>query len=461
MQETTPERIVPVAIERLNAGESLERLVSAGALANARAFGGHDYTGYHTFMALLPAYQMTGELPTEQRALPLLKVLHRNSQRIHNQGADDHDSLTPCEETSARSSGDVAPLQQTIRNRELAVAEQDLAVLCRESPAAAYDALQYAVQDEMNVHRVVLAWRAWAMLDLAGPQFAHTFLRQSVRFCIDSENQMHSRGYAASPIRTLLPQLLDEHHLVGKELGNTPADDARMAELVQIIYGGSREEAAAAVATALAEGMDPTAVGEALALASNQLVLRDPGRLEENASPEKPAGCVHGDSVGVHASDSANAWRNIARVSPSINKAASLIVGAYHTAGQARWSADRDFSYAAQLAELQMTDRAQLLAEAEAAIKAGNQAQACAVAQKYGDLGHTDRPLQDLFLRYAISEDGALHAEKYYRTAIEEYAATRPAYRWRQMVALARVTASQHGHPAPGYQQARELLGLA
>lgn len=28
---------------------------------------------------------------------------------------------------------------------------------------------------------------------------------------------------------------------------------------------------------------------------------------------EKPEGSCHGDSVGVHASDAANAWRNIVR----------------------------------------------------------------------------------------------------------------------------------------------------
>ena len=37
------------------------------------------------------------------------------------------------------------------------------------------------------------------------------------------------------------------------------------------------------------------------------------------------------------------------------------------------------------------------------------------------------RPVFDLMLRYAISEDGALHAEKYYQTVSEEFALTRPA----------------------------------
>jgi hypothetical protein len=66
----------------------------------------------------------------------------------------------------------------------------------------------------------------------------------------------------------------------------------------------------------------------------------------------------------------------------------------------------------------------------------------------------------DLLLRYAVSEDGSLHAEKSYRTVSEEFASTRPAFRWRQLVALARVTASEFGRPAPGYDEACRLLKL-
>ena len=55
--------------------------------------------------------------------------------------------------------------------------------------------------------------------------------------------------------------------------------------------------------------MDPVAIGEAISLAANQLVLRDNGRAQAEG-PNKPAGSIHGDSIGVHATDSANAWRN-------------------------------------------------------------------------------------------------------------------------------------------------------
>ena len=103
-------------------------------------------------------------------------------------------------------------------------------------------------------------------------------------------------------------------------------------------------------------------------------------------------------------------------------------------------------------------DAAALLAAAQDAIKHNDQGGACAAVQRYGDEGHPPRPVLDMLLGYAVSEDGALHAEKYYRTTSEEFASLRPAFRWRQLVALARVTASEYGRPAPGYSDACGLL---
>src|SRR6185436_6964932 len=86
-----------------------------------------------------------------------------------------------------------------------------------------------------------------------------------------------------------------------------------------------------------------------------------------------------------------------------------------------------------------------LLAEAEAAIRENDQSRSCAAIERYSQIGPGARPVFDLMLKYAISEDGALHAEKYYRTTADEFAITRPAFRWRQVLALTRVTASAYG----------------
>ena len=86
MQDTPVDRLLPVLVGKLNNGTELRRLATAAALANARTFGGEDYVGFHTMMALAPAVHMSSELPEKLQPLPVFKVLYRNTNRIHEHG---------------------------------------------------------------------------------------------------------------------------------------------------------------------------------------------------------------------------------------------------------------------------------------------------------------------------------------------------------------------------------------
>ncbi len=459
MQETPADKLLPLLAEKLANGTELRTLVAACALANARCFGGQDYNGYHAFMALVPAIEMSKEMPEAQKALPVFKVLYRNATFMQQHGGRKNEVLHPihaAELPKEKITDDV--LQRSTRKADMNLAEQTFADLtAKEQLGEAFNQLQYAIQDEVDVHRVVLSWRAYAMLDMTGKEQAHTLLRQSVRYCVESEKRRIDRKSPEPGVRALLVKLLDQHKLLSKPLGDKKGDDKWIAELCDTIYGRGRDQAAEAVAMALAEGYSPEAVGEAMSLAANQLVLRDNGRGNSD-NPAKPKGSCHGDSVGVHASDSANAWRNIARVSNQRNTAASLIVGAYHTAGQNGGQNKQSYPLPEHLEKVTSKDAPELLRLTEAAIKDKDQALACALVHHYGTLGHPVRPVFDLLIGFATSQDGALHAEKYYRTVTEEFAATRTAYKWRQVAALARVTASEYGFPAPGYAEACRLL---
>ena len=308
-------------------------------------------------MALAPALAMAQELPEAHRPLPVLKVLYRNTNRIQEKGGRRQELLHPVKALTPspdHPSGEV--LREAIRGADEEGAERIFAAMSKEPPGEAFNHLQFAVQDEVDVHRVVLAWRAWALLDVTGKEQAHTLLRQSVRYCVDSERYRLDHKNPEPGIRTVLPKLLDQYRLLGRSLGKRPAEDAWVEQLSRTIYGGRPDQAADAVAAALAEGMAPEVVGEAISLAANSLVLHDPGRRKEQASAIKPAGSVHGDSVGVHASDAANAWRNIARVSNPRNTVASLIVGAYHTAGRSKSLNKEAFPLAEQLEKITQQD---------------------------------------------------------------------------------------------------------
>jgi hypothetical protein len=463
MQETPVDRLLPLLTEKLRAGTSLQQLAAAAAYANARTFGGEDYIGFHTMMALAPAFHMAREMTGPEQALPVFKVLYRNTNRIQETGGARKEVLHAVAAAGDPDApADVRALQQAVRQQNVAEAERIFAQMSGPSIEDAFNHLLQVVQDATEVHRVVLPYRAWDLLDLIGRDQAHTLLRQSVRYCVQAES-WSNRPQWNTP-RTLLPKLLEEHRLLGRTPGDRTLDDAALDELSRTFFKASGEEAGAAAAAALAEGIAPSEIGEAITLAANQLVLRDLGRAPGAESPGKPTGSVHGDSIGVHACDSANAWRNLARVGHHRNAFASLILGAYQVAHD-RTDRGGDFlnwqplPYGWQHEQIKkLGDPEALLRETDEAVRGNLQARASALVHRYGELGAPARPVFDLLRRYAVSEDGALHAEKFYRTVAEEFASTRAAFRWRHLVALARVTASEYGRPAPGIAQARELL---
>jgi hypothetical protein len=455
LQETTPEKLLGVFKDQLDRGTTLRSLIAGAALANARAFAGQDYDGYHTFMALSPAFALANELPANERMLPIFKVLYRNASLITGASRCHEDHLG--EETPATLKTDRSAAEQLLavsRERKVKEADRIAIAMSKGKPAEVYDEVQPLVRDVMNVHRVVLAWRAWEILDFVGQDQARTMLRQTVRHCADYPN--HGVGHEAHGMRELLPKLMEAHRLLSKKPGTRKGDDAWVEKLAKTIYADPREKVAEAVAVALGEGFAADSVAEAISLAATQLVLCDRGR--GRAWPGKPLKSVHGDSVGVHASDAANAWRHIARVTSAKNTFASLIAGAYHTAGQSRGQLPRPIPLDEDVEKIREKDAGKLLVQLEEAIRGNDQVQACAITHRLKQVESCVNDVYAVLRKYTVSEDGALHAEKYYRTVTDEVRRTRPAFHWRHVIALARVTASAFGKPAPGLAEARKLF---
>lgn len=458
LQETPVASLQPALLKKLREGVSLDRLVAAGVLANARSFGGEDYIGFHTLMALGPARQMAAALPERQQPLPVFKVLYRNTQRIQEHGGRTAEVLHPV--AAAPGAPGPAELRAAVRGRDTAAAEAVFAALMARDAQGGFQALLECVQENPEVHRTVLPYRAWDLLDLVGREHATTLLRMSLRYCLEAESRRRPEWEETG---RLVGRLFEEHQLHGREPGTRTLDDAAVAKLERDIFLGTPEDAAAAVASALGDGVDPREVGEAVSLAANAIVLHDRGRPPEWEATGKPAGSVHGDSIGVHASDSVHAWRNLAQVSRGRHVFACLILAAWQVA---RDRAGQPFSdwppvpSAYQLRQVTSTEPGVLLDQLDAHLRANLQGHAAAVVTRWNALGLPEGPLWSLLLKYAVSEDGALHAEKYYQTCRDEFARTRPALRGRHLVALARVTASECGRPAPGQDEARRLLGV-
>src|ERR1700722_1285360 len=112
IQQTPTKDLLPALHAELKNGVSLKELIAAGALANARAFGGQDYNGFHSFMALCPSYAMAVALPEKERPLPILKVLYRTSTHIHGARCTSEDHLAKVEPVNL---DDKAPAAEQLR----------------------------------------------------------------------------------------------------------------------------------------------------------------------------------------------------------------------------------------------------------------------------------------------------------------------------------------------------------
>ena len=196
-------------------------MVAAAALANAQTFGGTDYVGYHAEMALIPSLSMASQLPKTHEALPVLKVIYRNSLQIQDVGGTRHKTMHHHDhDEQTQADADLGTrIREASRSRNMDRAEDLFASVEHVPIEDRFNAILPTIEDDINVHRFVLAQRSMELIDIVGEAHAQTMLRQCVRYCVDEEQIMHKRGRRPSAIRKLLPRLISQYRLDSIQLG--------------------------------------------------------------------------------------------------------------------------------------------------------------------------------------------------------------------------------------------------
>ena len=125
MRNTPAPQLQPMLAKMYVKGEAnLKKLTAAGALANAVTFGGCDYVGFHTAMAMLPALSMSGLLASGRQPLPPASAgFVPHTALVHAEGStpDVQDLL---HELSARTAtGYLFGGLSSARNRTLHIAD--------------------------------------------------------------------------------------------------------------------------------------------------------------------------------------------------------------------------------------------------------------------------------------------------------------------------------------------------
>ena len=107
-------------------------------------------------------------------------MLYRNAHYTQEVGGRKNEVLKPIDPADSATPEAV---RKAVDAGDRVAAERALAAVAASSPEDALDAALLGVEDNHDVHTVVLPWRAYSMLDIVGRDHAITLLRQSVRQC--------------------------------------------------------------------------------------------------------------------------------------------------------------------------------------------------------------------------------------------------------------------------------------
>ena len=414
-------------------------------------------------MAMLPALNISTQLPAERQPLPVLKVIYRNSAQFQSHGGASKKTLMALHAAEHSAEGDMGlKIREACRIADIECRRERSSPACgmpRRRRCSTPCSRPCRTTSTSTGSCLPIARTAWSACSARNMP---TRCCGSASFCADGRLEAEHKRHKQTdiPIRTVMPKLLDQYKLVGKTPGKRDPGDAAVDELASTIYNGPPASSADAAAAALADGI------------SHEVGRRSHFAGVQHARAPARTGGNHGGPTAIRPAFTRPTPPTPSATWPAITDAkhgvCGLIVAAYHSASHNALQ-DRRLS-ARRPPQVDQSDRCGRPARRVRRRGQGTTIRAAPPPRSQSTARRASRVdgVFQTLLKYTISEDGRLHGEKFFHTVGEEYSTTRPAFRWRQITALARVTASaygydrqdKHGFHAPGYEEACKLLGV-
>jgi hypothetical protein len=466
VEETAPERIVADTHERLATGTTVKDMLLASALAVVRSSDlppGHHGGPLHPLAGLHAVRHIAARLPGEYAALPVIQHVAVANKHIHSP------AMGPYMLAAAQPVSESDDLDATVQAFRYAASRGTynacdhyfLHLLERLSPMQVLEhLLQVAIpKNQIDDHYFLFPVFTWRGLDYLGWEYARHIGRAVVRYV--------TRPTAPASLAQV-DELIAKYDLLERALRFETGEDetAAVTELAdEIGRCGDFAEIPEMLAHALATGLSLEGVGEALSVGGSTLFLRS----------------QTGNPMDVHINTGANTRRYLLR-QPELSRRTKLqALLVWHTGPEVRMAqrmlAPGREPEPARVAALPVHTEGELLEEIEALIgrlpvgerlPAANLAtwrstdevkQAAALAQQYADRGYSPEPLIIALGKIACRDNFTeLHAFKHHQATYEEFHATRPALRWRHLVAAVQAAAISHGRIQDVYDHAVEVL---
>ena len=466
VEDTTPERVVAAAHDKLAGGTSVKDMLLASALAVVRSSDlppGHHGGPLHPLAGLHAVRHIAARLPGEYAMLPVIQNVAVANKHIHSPGmgpfiladaqpVSEHDSL----EATLGAFRNAAS-----RGVYNACDHYFLYLVERLSPMQMLDHLLGVAiaKNQLDDHYFLFPVFTWRALEYLGWEYARYIGRAPVRYV--------TRPTADASLDEV-DGLIGQYELLERDLRVETGEDetAAITALADDIGRCSQfGEIPEMLARALAHGVSLEGVGEGLSVGGSTLFLRS----------------QTGNPMDVHINTGANTRRYLLR-QPELSRRTKLrALLVWHTGPEVRM-AQRMLApdlqpEPARVASLPLRTQEALLDEIATLIgslpvgerlPAANLAtwrstdevkQAAALAQQYADRGYAPEPLITVLGKIACRDNFTeMHALKHHQATYEEFHATRASLRWRHLVAAVQAAAISHGRIQDIYEHAAEVM---
>jgi hypothetical protein len=450
VEETTPDRIVAQAHEKLVTGTPVKDMLLASALAVVRSSDlppGHHGGPLHPLAGLHAVRHISARLPGEYARMPVLQNVAVANKHIHSP------AMGPYVLAEAKPVSENDDVEATVKAFRTAWSRgvynacdhYYLYLLERLSPMQVLELLlEVGVpKNQLDDHYFLFPVFTWRALEYFGWEYAKHIGRAPVRYITRPTN----------PAMMIdVDNLIKKYELLERDLRVKTGDDetAAITRLADQI-GRCHEfaEIPEMLAQALGDGLSLEGTGEGLSVGGSTLFLRS----------------LTGNPMDVHINTGANTRRYLLR-QPELSRRIKLQALLMWNTGPEVRMAQRMLAPDIQpepdrVAYLPSRTQDELLPTAGLASwrSTDEVKQAAALAQQYGNCGYDPEALITVLGKIACRDNFTeMHAFKHHQATYEEFYSTRPSLRWRHLVSAVQAAAISHGRIQDVYEHAAEVM---
>jgi hypothetical protein len=465
VEETEAGRILEQTLEKLRAGESIKRLLTASALAVTRSSDlppGHHGGPLHPLVGIHAIRHTVERVSGEERFLPVLQHVALSNKHINHPGMGPYilPDFEPVDAggVDATKKAFFAAVDRGVYN---AADHHFLWLWQNVPPVEAFDLLLTVAipKNALDDHYFIFPVFTWRALEWLGPEYLPVLMRPAVRYVT---------RFPMPPAVAEIDALLDEFNLLDRPLrAHTGGDETAVIGSLGEAIGRCDvyAEIPKMLARALADGLSLEGTGEALSIGAASLFLRS----------------LTGNPMDVHLHTGVNLRRYLLKLDGLSlkNKLRALLL--WHTGPEVRSTQNRmepaPQPHPDAVAGLPHRTQDELLDAIAESVhtqpptdwsKVTNLGLMRAVpevkdtinlAQQYANLGYDATALIHRLAEIACHDNFTeTHALKHHQATFEEFHATRLPWRWRHLVSAAQAAAISYGKNMEIYEEAIELL---